>query len=106
LEQHKKLIHIRVSNHADLVPCAPPLPGFMHTGVHLHLWEDAENGYELSSGNQKSTWSQLSLDPGARHGLADYDSRNHACKLDKIGNKTIEDLYYDPAINKTINTVE
>jgi hypothetical protein len=105
LEQNKKIIHIRVTNAFDMVPCLPPLPGYTHTGVHLHLYEDAENGYELGSGNQKSMWSQWSRDPGSRHSLADYDLRKHACKADEICNKTIEEIYYDPAINKAIHKV-
>ena len=106
LEQNKKLIHIRVSNECDVVPCLPPLPGYTHTGVHLHFKEKAENGFELSSGNQKSLFSQWSFDPGSRHSLIDYDLRKNTCTMDEIGNKTIEDIYYDPAINKGINKVE
>jgi hypothetical protein len=88
-----------------MVPCLPPLPGFTHTGVNLHLWEDAKNGYELASDNMKSSWSQLSFDPLSRpHGLADYYMRKTTCK-DKIGNKTIENIYYDPDINKGISKV-
>jgi hypothetical protein len=88
-----------------MVPCLPPLPGFTHTGVNLHFYEDAENGYELASGNQKSMWTQWSFDPSSRHGLADYHLRKSACK-GKIGNKTIEEIYYDPDINKGINKVK
>ncbi len=75
-----------------MVPCMAPLPGFTHIGVNLHLLEDAENGYELASGNDKSTWSQTSFHPLARHSLDNYDKRKSACK-DKIGNKTIEEIY-------------
>jgi hypothetical protein len=104
LEQHKKIVHIRVSNSNDLIPCALPLPGYTHTGVNLHFCEKAENGYELASGDHNSSWTQLSFDPGSRHGLADYHRVKSACK-DKFGNKTIEEIYYDPDLHKRISKV-
>jgi hypothetical protein len=103
LEQHKKIIHIRVSNSKDLIPCSLPLPGYTHTGLNLHFCEKAENGYVLASGDHHRMWTQLSFDPGSRHGLADYHQVKNAC-TDKFGHKTIEEIYYDPHINKRIST--
>jgi hypothetical protein len=107
LEQNKKIIHIRVSNSKDVVPCLVPFPGYTHTGVNLHLKKGAKNGYELRSGNQKSLWGQWSFDPGSRHSLDDYDLRKNACQVDAVlGKKKIDEIYYDPAINKTMLNVK